>query len=176
MVVKGLIGQGCTFDYRLSIKSRVSECVEYQRLRAGCSYWFWSLELLAAVLLARLCIKSTLVFNIAINPSCGQIPALCLHGSKYRISSERRLLATGLLPSKKIHLLQQLGDVPSQFSAVGLIHLILSIFFATATCQCTIISTRYVPFIFMPESSGVSRFLSVLGEEGWGAFTMAANS
>lgn len=55
--------------------------------------------------------------------------------------------------------------VPSQFNAVDLIYLTLSIFVAAATRQfAIIISTRYVPFIFMPESSGVGRFLSVPGE------------
>jgi len=55
--------------------------------------------------------------------------------------------------------------VPSQFNAVDLIYLTLSIFVAAATRQFSIIiSTRYVPFIFMPESSVVGRFLSVPGE------------
>jgi len=55
--------------------------------------------------------------------------------------------------------------VPSQFNAVDLIYLTLSIIVSAATCQFTnIISTRYVPFIFIPESSGVGRFLSVLEE------------
>jgi hypothetical protein len=60
--------------------------------------------------------------------------------------------------------------VPSQFNAVDLIS---SISVGAATCQFTnISSTRYVPFISVPESSGVGRFVCVLG----GAFTMAANS
>jgi hypothetical protein len=55
--------------------------------------------------------------------------------------------------------------VPSEFNAVDFIYLTLSIFVAAAARQFTnIISTRYVHFIFMPESSGVGRFLSVPGE------------
>jgi hypothetical protein len=55
--------------------------------------------------------------------------------------------------------------VPSQFNAVDLIYLTVSIFVGAATRQFSnIFSTRYVPFIFMPESSGVGRFHSVPGE------------
>jgi hypothetical protein len=98
------------------------------------------------------------------NPSSGQIPALWLCGSKDHPASERHLCATVLSPSKKTHHLQ-VGDMPSYFNAVEMKYLTLSIFVAAATHQFTnIISTRYVPFIFMPESSGVGRFLSVPGE------------
>jgi hypothetical protein len=84
-----------------------------------------------------------------------------LLGCKDRAACERHLWATGLPPSKKTRLLQ-LGDVPSQLNAVGLIYMTLSIFVAAATHHFTIIiGTRYVPFIFMPESSGVGRVLSV---------------
>jgi hypothetical protein len=63
------------------------------------------LELCAAVLLAKLCGKATLAFTLpSINPSSGQISALCLRGSKDRTASETHLWATGLAPSKKTHL------------------------------------------------------------------------
>jgi hypothetical protein len=169
-VVKGHIGQGCTFALQTVVmKVLVSDCVQYQMLGHCSSYQYRGLS--SAQLYCwpsfagRPHCPSTLP---SINPSYGQIPALCSRGSKDRPASERHLWATGLPSSKKTHLLQ-LGDVVSQFDALDLIYLTLSIYVAAATCQFAIIvRTRYVPFIFMPESSGVGRFFSVLGERSQG--------
>jgi len=83
------------------IKVPVSDCVQYQMLAHCSSYQYRGLSS------AQLCRKTTLP---SINPSYGQIPALCSRGSKDHPANERHLCATGLPPSKKTHLLQ-LGDM-----------------------------------------------------------------
>jgi hypothetical protein len=110
-----------------------------------------------------------LAFNIAINPSYGQFPALYLRGSKDRPSSE------SIATIKEDTSSATWRHVPAQFSAVGLIYLILSISY-TIIAPSSAQGMLYVPFLFMPESSGVSRFHGGLGDGVGGAFTRAANS
>ena len=113
------------------------------------------LELHAAVLLAKLCRKATLGFSIAIflwTDSC--IVPTWFQGpsSKWTdISGQQNYY------HPRRHL--QLGDMchPSVMTK--------GIFVAGATCHFTsITSTRYVPFIFVPENSGVGTFISVRGD------------
>jgi hypothetical protein len=123
------------------------------------------LELHAAVLLSKLCRKTTLAFYIAINPSYGQIPALCLHGSKDSPASELTSVGSRIATIQEDTSSATWRHVPSQYNAVDLIYLTLGVFVAAATHQFTSITgTRYVPFIFVPENSGVGTFLNVSGD------------
>ena len=162
--VKGPVGQqqGCTLTVQtVAIKPPVSDCVQYQscsleadintRARALCS-----------CIAGQTLQKGHIVLQHC--RSYGQIPALCLRRSKDHPASDRHLWPTGLPPSNTTHLLQ-LGDMPTQFNAVDLLYLISSIFVSTATHQfANNVRARYVPFIFMSQSSGVGSVLCALGE------------
>ena len=120
------------------------------------------LERCAAVLLAKLYRKATLSFNIAV-PMDRFLHCAC--ADPRTVQQVTDMSATGLPPSNKTHLLQ-LGDMPSQFNAVDLLYFISSIFVSTATHQIANNDrARCVPFIFMPESSGVGSVLCALGEQ-----------
>ena len=162
--VKGRVGQGlgCTLTVQtVAIKPPVSDCVQYQsccleavintRARALCS-----------CIAGQTLQKGHIVLQHC--RSYGQIPALCLRRSKDSPASGRHLCATGMSPSNTTRLLQ-LGDMQSQFNAVDLLYLISSIFVSTATHQFVNDRARCVPFIFMPQSSGVGSVLCALGEQ-----------
>ena len=163
--VKGPVGQGqgCTLTVQtVAIKPPVSDCVLYQ----SCS-----LEAVISTRARALCsciAGQTLQKGHIVLQHChsyGQIPALFLRRSKDRPASDRHLCATGLPPSNTTYLLQ-LGDMSSQFNAVDLLYLTSSIFVSTATHQfANSDRARYVPFIFMPQSSGVGRVPCALGEQ-----------
>jgi len=100
----------------------------------------------------------------SIKPSYGRIPALCLLGSKDHPASELTSVGSRIATTQEDTSSATWRHAPSQYNTVDLIYL-TCIFVAAATRQfCSIISTRYVPSIFVPENSGVGTFLNVPGD------------